>query len=103
MNPHLHRHLYSDLPGYKLGRSSGILSRVLHGKLQLAIAESFFPIICMCVCVCECVYVCAYLQRQVKSHDYVIPEKHIGPLSLSVYYVSLCKTKQEYTSSKQFK
>lgn len=35
MNPHLHRHLYSDLPGYKLGRSSGILSRGFHGKLWL--------------------------------------------------------------------
>lgn len=35
MNPHLHRHLYSDLPGYKLGRSSGILSRSFHGKLWL--------------------------------------------------------------------
>lgn len=48
MNPHLHRHLYSDLPGYKLGRSSGILSRGFHGKLWLlkllSAPPPFFPI-----------------------------------------------------------
>lgn len=47
MNPHLHRHLYSDLPGYKLGRSSGILSRGFHGKLWLlkllSTPSPFFP------------------------------------------------------------
>lgn len=64
MNPHLHRHLYSDLPGYKLGRSSGILSRGFHGKLRLLQLLSRFcffflhACVCMCVRVCLCVHVC---------------------------------------------
>lgn len=61
MNPHLHRHLYSDLPGYKLGRSSGILSRGFRGKLrllQLLSRFSYFLHACMCTCVCMWVYVC---------------------------------------------
>lgn len=35
MNPHLHQHLYSDLLGYKLARSSSILNRYSPSKLQL--------------------------------------------------------------------
>lgn len=72
MNPHLHRHLYSDLPGYKLGRSSGILSRGFHGKLRLLQLLSRFcyflhACVCMCVrvcvymCVCACVYMCVHV------------------------------------------
>lgn len=66
MNPHLHRHLYSDLPGYKLGRSSGILSRGFHGKLWLLKLLSSPPFF-------------FYLGWQVKSHDYLLLKKHIGP------------------------
>lgn len=46
MNPHLHWHLYSDLPGYKLGRSSGILSRGFHCKLCVLQLLSRFSHFC---------------------------------------------------------
>lgn len=66
MNPHLHRHLYSDLPGYKLGRSSRILSSGFHGKLRLWQLLSGFSwllsmhvsALCVSVPVCVCVHVC---------------------------------------------
>lgn len=64
MNPHLHRHLYSDLPGYKLGRSSGILSRGFHGKLRfLQLPSRFFLFmsVCLCACVCVCVHLCVHV------------------------------------------
>lgn len=35
MNSHLHAHLYSDVRGYKLGRSGGILNRSFCAKLCL--------------------------------------------------------------------
>ena len=77
MNPHLHQHLYSDLPGYKLGRSSGILSRGFHGKLWLlkllSTPPPFFPL---------------YLWWQVKSHDYMLLQKRIGPF-ISQYMMSV--------------
>lgn len=84
MNPHLHRHLYSDLPGYKLGRSSGILSRGFHGKLWLLKLLSppppFFPL---------------YLWWQVKSYDYLLLLKRMGPLHLSVHDVSFKKKREK--------
>lgn len=82
MNPHLHQHLYSDLPGYKLGRSSGILSRGFHCKLCVLQLLSQFPIFVLCVCAC------VYLGWQVESHGYLISEC-IGPLTLSEYDVSI--------------
>lgn len=56
MNPHLHPHLYSDLPGYKLGRSSGILSRSFPCKwraLQLLSRSLHFCVMSVSMCVCD--------------------------------------------------